>query len=358
MDIQRPVARLRDVAEVAELSVTTVSRYLNGSLTLPADTAARIDAAIAELGYQPNPHARSLSLGRSDTIGLVIPDIANPFFARLAASVEKEADARNLGVLLCATLNRPGREQDYLERFRRNHVDALLFVTNHPDDGSLARAISNRPRIAILDEDVEGTDVPKVFCDNFGGGYAAARNLVEAGHRRIAFLGGPRDMMSTGERLAGCRKALSEAGPEATIATATYGNYSVAQGRAAAEELLGNLNGATAVLAASDGMAVGFMEILTERGMRVPDDLSIITFDDVEPVHLFNPPLTAIHQPVAEMGRRGVEIVALQAGGQTPPNQIEHLACTLIARASVATPAQRRRRRTPANPRRKTHATH
>lgn len=354
---QRPVATLRDVARAAGLSVTAVSRYVNGSLTLPSETAARIDAAIADLNYRPNPHARSLSLGRSNTIGLVIPDIANPFFARLAAAIEEAADARNLGVLLCATLNRPGREHDYLERLRRNHVDGLIFVTNHPDDGSLAKAIGNRERIAILDEDVEGADVPKVFCDNFGGAYAAARHLVEAGHRRIAFLGGPRGMMSTRERLAGCRKALQEAGPEAVIAAETFGAYSVEQGRVAADELLGNLGGATAVLAASDGMAVGFMEILGERGMRVPDDLSIITFDDVEPVHLFNPPLTAIHQPVEEMGRRGVEIVAAQGGSAAPPAE-EHLACQLISRASVSAPAHRHRRASPANQRRKQHAAH
>jgi len=354
----RSVPRIRDVAEAAGVSVAAVSRYLNGSLTLPSVTASRIDGAIAKLGYQPNPHARSLSLGRSNTIGLVIPDIANPFFARLAAAIEEAADVHNLGVLLGATLNRPGREHDYLDRLRRNHVDALLFVTNHPDDGSLGQAIGNSARVAILDEDVEGAVVPKVFCDNFGGAYLAVRHLVQAGHRRIAFLGGPHGMMSTRERLAGCRKALVEAGPDATISAETYGRYSVAQGRAAAEELLRNLNGATAVLAASDGMAVGFMEVVGERGMRVPDDLSIVTFDDVEPVHLFSPPLTAIHQPVAEMGRRGVEIVAAQARGEGPPAVAEHLACRLIARASVAAPAHRRRRASPAHQRRKQHETH
>ena len=338
MPDHRPVARLRDVARAAGLSVTSVSRYLNGSLNLPAATAQRIDRAIADLGYRPNPHARSLSLGRSNTIGLVIPDIANPFFARLAASVEETADAQNLGVLLCATLNRPGREHEYLERLRRNHVDALLFVTNHTDDGSLAKAINDRARVAVLDEDIEGTNVPKVFCDNAGGGHAAARHLISAGHRRLAFLGGPEGMMSTRQRLAGCHKALREAGPDAQLVATTYGDYSIAQGRASAEELLANLSGATAVIAASDGMAVGFMEVLMERGMRVPEDLSIVTFDDVEPVHLFSPPLSAIHQPVTEMGRRGVEIVARQARGEAPPNDVEHLACTLIERASVATP--------------------
>ena len=358
MERKRPVARLRDVAEAAGLSVTAVSRYLNGSLALPADTAARIDAAIKTLGYRPNPHARSLSLGRSNTIGLVIPDIANPFFARLAASVEEAADDYKLGVLLGATLNRPGREQEYLDRLRRNHVDAMLFVTNHPDDGTLARAIGSESRIAILDEDVDGTTVPKVFSDNFGGGFMAAEALMQAGHRRIAFLGGPRDMMSTGERLAGCRKALSLAGPEADIAVEIYGAYSVEQGRAAATQLLANLNDATAVLAASDGMAVGFMEVIQDRGMKVPEDLSIVTFDDVEPVHLFNPPLTAIRQPVAEIGRRGVEIVAAQARGEKPPARTEHLACTLIARESVSSPARRRRRKTSANQRRNQHATH
>ena len=130
--------------QAAGVSVPTVSRFLNGSLRLPEPTARRIEAAIGALNYRPNPHARRLSLGRSDTIGLVVPDIANPFFAQFVAAVEAEADRRGLGVSLYATLNRPGREVGYLQLLERNHVDGLIFLTNHPDDGRARRA--HRPR--------------------------------------------------------------------------------------------------------------------------------------------------------------------------------------------------------------------
>lgn len=133
---------LKEVAHAAGVSVPTVSRFLNGSLRLPEPTVRRIETAIETLGYRPNPHARRLSLGRSDTIGLVVPDIANPFFALLVATVEEEADRRGLGVSLFATLNRPGREISYLQLIEKNHVDGLIFMTNHPDDGRLADLIN------------------------------------------------------------------------------------------------------------------------------------------------------------------------------------------------------------------------
>src|ERR1700712_706088 len=136
------VARLRDVAAAAFVSVAAVSRYLNGTLVLPTETAQRVNDAIKHLDYRPNPHARRLSMGRSDTIGLVVPDIANPFFAQLADAVERAAAARGLDLMLCATRNQPQRELDYIAWMRRNHMDGLLFATNHTDDGSLARAIA------------------------------------------------------------------------------------------------------------------------------------------------------------------------------------------------------------------------
>ncbi|HUA76943.1 MAG TPA: LacI family DNA-binding transcriptional regulator, partial [Acetobacteraceae bacterium] len=157
-------ARIRDVAAAAAVSPAAVSRYLNGTLTLTRETAERIERAVRRLDYRPNPHARRLSLGRSETIGLVLPDIANPFFARLAAAIEEAADRARLGLVLSATLNRQGRELDYIERMRSNHVDGLIFVTNHTDDGTLRRALNAAPGVILIDEDVPGAAVPKVFC--------------------------------------------------------------------------------------------------------------------------------------------------------------------------------------------------
>jgi len=341
------LASLRDVAEAARVSVTTVSRYLNGSLTLPEETSARIETAIARLNYRPNPHARRLSLGRADTIGLVVPDIGNPFFARLVASVEAAADRIGLGVVLCATLNRPDREIDYVDRLRRNHVDGLIFVTNHTDDGSLAERINAAGRVVILDEDVPGTAVPKIFADNESGGYLAGRHLAEFGHRHVAFVGGIRGMLSAEARFGGLKRALSEAGPAFSVVATEHGEYTAEFGRSAARNLLAGESGATAVFASSDEVAIGMLEVFRSSGLSVPEDISVVGFDDVGPLHLFGPPLTAVRQPVEQMGRRGVELLADINQNQrqgSVPSGTEYLPVEIVVRASVAPPAKRARR--------------
>ncbi len=324
--MQSGVARLIDVAQRSGVSVATVSRHLNGRIELPDATIVRIERAIAELGYQPNPHARSLSRGRSDTIGLVIPDIGNPYFAKLAAAVEQAADRHGLAVVLCATLNQRSREQEYLRRLSRNHLDGLLFATNNPDDGSLVEPISkaNR-RVVILDEDVQNARGPKIFSDNEEGGYLALRHLVEQGHRTIAFFGGPQSMMSTRERMAGGRRALGEIAPGGDFAMSCFGGYTVEQGRGAAKQLLENRRGVTAVLVSSDEIAIGALEVFAREGVQIPEHLSVVGFDDVAPFHLFNPPLTCIRQPVEEMGRRGVELLISGLAGMRMKSSVERL---------------------------------
>lgn len=334
-------ARVKDVAALAEVSAATVSRYLNAGLILPPATAQRIDAAVRELAYQPNRLARSLSLGRSDTIGLVVPEIANPFFAHLAAAVEEAAEAEGMGLLLCATLNRLDRELDYLERLRSHQVDGLIFLTNHHDDGRLARGISASRSIVLIDEDVAGTSVPKLFCDNVQGGRLAGERLLAAGHRRLGFVGGPEGLMSTDERLEGLRSA-ARGTPGAEVAWISAGPHAPEQGRAAAMAWLDAGDRPTGLLLGSGVLLDGFLEGVREAGLVVPDDLSLVAFDDVGPLHLFSPPITAIRQPVAELGRCGVALLRdrLRGAPAAPPLR---LPVELVERHSVAPPAARRK---------------
>lgn len=325
-------SRLTDVAAAAGVSAATVSRYLNESLSLPSGTAARIDQAIRALDYRPNPHARRLSLGRSDAIGLVLPDIGNPFFARLAAAVEEAADAAGLELMLAATLNRPERERLYLERMRRHHVDGLIFVTNHGDGGELARIINTARGVVLVDEDVHGALGPKVFCDNEQGGTLAARHLLQAGHRALAYIGGPTELMSGKARLSGFRQAVRAAGPPARVVAELSGPYSLAHGRAATISLLAMTPRPTAIFAASDEIALGVLSVLKAEAIRVPHDMSIIGFDDVGPLDLFDPPLTTIRQPVAEMGRRAVELLGRGAAS----DEVVRLPVEIVVRDSVA----------------------
>ncbi|WP_137932361.1 LacI family DNA-binding transcriptional regulator [Mesorhizobium comanense] len=333
------VARLADVARTAQVSVATVSRYLNNQLQLPDDTATRIRQAIAQHGYQPNPHARSLSLGRSETLGLVVPDIANPYFARLAAAVEREAARQGYGLTLCASLNTQEREREYLARLSRTAVDGIIFVSNHADDGSLRDPInSSNRRIVILDEDIAGVRGSKVFSDNEQGGYLAGRHMIEMGHRQIAFFGGPEAMRSTQARLAGVRRAIEESGEPAELRDIYFGSYSPEHGRACAERFLSSGLGATALLVTSDEIMIGALEIFRREGVRVPDQLSLIGFDDIAPFVLFDPPLTSIRQPVEAMGRRAVDLLIRGLKGEDVDGVVEHLPVELVLRQSVARP--------------------
>jgi LacI family transcriptional regulator len=332
-------ATVRDVAEQAAVSVATVSRWLNGSIKLPEVTAERIRRAVLMLRYEPNLHARRLSLGRTDTLALVVPDIADPFFALLAGSVETAAEALGFGIVLCATLNRPTREVDYIGRVYRNHVDGLLFATNHPDDGTLLAAMHGQANVVLLDEDVKGVKAAKVFCDNFGGGQDATAHLIAAGHRRIGFVGGVQGVMSAVERCGGYAAALTAANIPFDPTLTDFGGYTAEQGRAATRRLLQLQHPPTAIFASSDQIAIGVLDVLNAAGLSIPNDMSIVAYDDVAPFKFFSPAMTAIRQPVAEMGRRGVERLVGHLTNTSNDTLEERLPVHLIQRGSVAPPA-------------------
>ncbi|MEP4030848.1 LacI family DNA-binding transcriptional regulator [Roseibium polysiphoniae] len=337
---------LKDVAKAAGVSVATISRLLNGSLVLPDETRGRIETAIRDLGYVPNPHARRLSRGRSDMIGLVIPDIANPFFAMLVAAIEEEADKLGLAVSLNATLNRPGREMKYLGLIEQQHVDGLIFVTNHPDDGELAGLINRTGKVVIVDEDVPGAMVPKLFCDNHQGGYLVGKHLAEFGHKKVVFVGGPDGMISTSRRYAGLEQGLRERFGEEAEIQRYQGDYTISAGRRAARRFLDEKLSATAIFASSDEIAIGLIEVLYSEGVSIPDRVSVVGFDDVGPLHLFTPPLTAVRQPVRAIGARSLSLLLQTDWQQFGTLEREELVpVEIVARSSVAPPASEKKRR-------------
>lgn len=332
---------LKDVAKEAAVSVATVSRYLNGTLDLPEPTRQRIDLAVGKLNYHPNPHARRLSLGKSDSIALILPDIANPFFSRLAAAVELAAARHQSMVMLHATFNKSDRELAAIERAAQNRVDGVIFITNRSPEAKVAEVINGFSRAVILDEDVPGGIAPRVLCDNKMGGILAGQHLREKGHRHVAYLGGSSELQSTRLRLAGLHQGLAETGIAEVEPTFFEGEHSPASGRILAEQFLERMSGETAIFAGSDELTVGILEVFHARGIRVPDDFSLISFDDARSLHLFAPAITSVRQPVDQLGERAVDILFSDDWDQPDFRRSTELTpVTLIERCSVAAPAK------------------
>jgi LacI family transcriptional regulator len=329
------MATLSDVAEQAGVSPTLVSRYLNNRIELPAATRERIDAAIAGLGYRPNLLAKRLSTGRAEAISLVTPDISNPFFAELAAAIEAEAEQHGYAVYVSSTRGDPVRAADAVRRLQDQHVDGLIMMNNHPDDGTLAALLGGGKNVVLVDEDIPGVDVPRIFVENERGAWLATCHLIEAGHRDIALIGGPQGLLSVRERLAGFRRAMQEHGLSVLPEWVLLGNYSREFGHSAVQQLLDAPRRPSAILACSDYIAIGVVRSARQRGLTLPEDLSLVGFDDMPFAELIDPPLTTVRQPVAEMGRVACErLFALL--NETEALPLTRLPVELVVRQSVA----------------------
>ncbi|PAW34423.1 cytochrome-c peroxidase [Pantoea vagans] len=334
-DMSKKRVLLSDVAALAGLSKATVSRYMNQSIMLPQETINRIEAAIRQLDYRGNSLARRLSKGGSETLGLVLPDITNPFFAELADAAEEAASAHGYSLVLCITRNHPDKESQFIRWLDTCQVDGLLFTTNHPDNGLLCKEINRHQRIVLLDEDIPGSEVPKVFVDNVQGGQIATEKLIAAGHRHIAFVGGPDELMSVRERFQGFCTAMEQAGLCIPPEWVMYGEYQREFGKQALEQLFSRAKRPTAVFAASDFLVLGLMDGLRARGLNAPDALSLVGFDDATYADFTQPRISTIRQPARELGRTAVEIMLRILNDDLPVPAETRLPVEWVARDSI-----------------------
>jgi LacI family transcriptional regulator len=335
------VATIKDVARSAEVSPTTVSRYLNNRIELPASTSARIESAIRLHDYRPNVLAKRLSTGRTEAIGLVTPEIREPFFAELASAVEDEADRHGYTIFISSTRSDRAREIAAINRLHDRHIDGLIMTAGTEDDGTLAKLIGKRRNVVLVDRDVPGVSVPRVFVENERGAYEATRYLIEAGHRAIAFLGGQEWFNSEKERERGYLAAMRDAGIGLRDDLLRVGTYSRAYGQQAVRELLALRSPPTAILASSDALTVGAILALRAENVSVPNEMSLVAFDDVPMTELWQPPLTSIRQPIELLGRKAfLALYALLSGEH--PEMLTRLPVELIERESVGPPRSRR----------------
>jgi LacI family transcriptional regulator len=332
------MATIRDVAKRSQVSPSTVSRFVNGKIRVEETTAARIQGAIRDLGYRPHRVAKHLATGKAEALGLVVPSITNPFFAVLAEAVETEAYGAGYSVLLCNTHYDRDREETYVSFLENTLADGLLYVGMHAQNDRLLGVLGRHLPVVIVDEWVEGLPpVHTVFVDNYSGGLVATQHLLQLGHRRIAFLGGPEGLMTVMERFRGYKESLSQADIPLDPAIIRFGSYTEDFGEVAFPHLMHRPDPPTAIVAANDLIAVGLMRSASRLGVEIPDHLSIVGFDDIPYAESIR--LTTVRQPVQELGRKAARLLLEVLGADKPmmPRSIT-LPVSLIVRESSGPP--------------------
>jgi len=302
----------------------TVSRVINNFGYISQDTRERVERAIVDLGYVPNALARSLRFKQTKTIALIVTDITNSFFTTIARGVEDTASEQGFSVMFCNTDESQTKEAEYVNVLLQKQVDGILLVPACSADDSVSLLQDRGTPVVVLDRRIPNVQVDTVRCDTSLGSYQLTQHLLGLGHRRIALLSGPRTVSTAVDRADGYRRALTEAGLAEDTALEFYGPFTQAGGYQIATEALALNPRPSALVAANNFIAIGAMQALREAGLRLPDDLSMVTFDDFSSALVMEPFLTAIDQPAYEMGRRATELLLtrLAGGGSDEPQEI------------------------------------
>ncbi|MEU0839753.1 LacI family DNA-binding transcriptional regulator [Streptomyces sp. NPDC005962] len=316
--MHRPRPTLESVARHAGVSRATVSRVVNGSTRVAEDSRAAVLRAVEELGYVPNQAARSLVTRRTDSFALVLPEEPgrvfsdDQFFQGVVRGVGQELEEADKQLVLMMARSPAGR--DRIERFAQaRHVDGVMVASMHGAD-PLPAALALMGIPVVCNERLPGSAaLPYVGVDNAGGAALAVTHLLRSGRTRVATVAGPQDMVAGIDRLTGYTAALSEARREPVVAA---GDFTQESGAVAMRELLGRQPELDAVFAASDLMGLGVLRALREAGRRVPEDVAVVGFDDVQAARYADPPLTTVRQPIAEIGRRLARQLLRLAGGE------------------------------------------
>jgi LacI family transcriptional regulator len=303
---------IQDVATRAGVALGTVSNVLNNPDLVSEKTRAKVQKAITELGFVRNDAARQLRAGSSRSIGLIVPDVRNPFYTDVARGAEDAANEQNLSVLLANTDDELEREQAMLSLFEEQRVRGVLVSPTGDNLEYLKQAQKRGTGIVLVDR--KSSDFSSVSVDDVAGGYLATRHLIECGRKNIAFVGGPLTVHQIADRLAGAKKAVAE-NNDATLEVVETKNLSVQSGRA-----LGNLvEKFDGVFAANDLVAIGIMQACVVDGnVSIPNDLSLIGYDDIDFAAAAIVPLTSVRQPSNEIGKAAIEL--LTGNTKTPKN--------------------------------------
>jgi len=331
-------ATILDVARRAGVSTATVSRALAAPDRVAEETRAKVIAAIAATGYTPNASARNLRARSTHIVLALVPGMSNTFFTPILNAIEDALSAAGYGMIIGDTRGNQQKESHYTRFIRAGQVDGVILFTGHlPRDGDISPD-SGRVPIALVCNEIVGDDRFSVFdVDNRAAARRATAHLVAAGHRRIANIAGAPDNIEARARLKGFREALAAAGLPIDEGAIWAGGFRFENGVDAARLFLAMPERPTAVFAAADDAAIGFIRTVRDAGVRTPEDVSVVGFDDIDYASVIDPPLTTMRQPREELGRLAAEDLLARMGRDTPhfPPRSARLRCELIERASV-----------------------
>jgi len=329
-----------DVAREAGVSRATVSYVINnrtdGNVRISEETRCRVLEAIEELGYRPNVLARSLRQGQTHTIGMIVPDNTNPFFAEVARGVEDTSFAQGYSVILCNSDGDLDKELLYTNVLAEKRVDGILFVAAGMSTEHICALQERRMPVVVVDRDIPDVAVDSVMTANERGGWLATRHLIELGHRHIGCIAGPSDVTPSAERVTGYRQALRETGILVDEALIVKGDFQYESGYQAARQLLSMEDPPTAIFACNDLMAIGTVSAAVRLGRQVPADLSVVGFDDVPLASFANPALTTIVQPKYEIGVVAATMLLERMQDPDRPPHRKMLDTELVVRQSTA----------------------
>ena len=325
-------ATIRDVARAADVSVATVSRTLNGIDSVALETRDRVLRVVGELDYVPNSGARALSTRRTDTIGVLLPDLHGEFFSELIRGIDLAARAQGLHLLLSSSHGDPAEAAAAL-RAMRSRVDSIILMLPDASEDLLAGAGAGMASVPMifLGRGAAGGTQCSLAIDNYAGAFAITEHLIATGRMRVAFVAGPADNADAGERLRGYRSSMRRCGLADRVLD---GDFSEQAGRDAVKRILAGRR-PDALFCANDMMAIGALEALKESGVAVPGEVALAGFDDIPIARYVSPPLTTAAVPIAEIGRQALECCAAIIAGR-PTNQQRTFKPELVVRASTA----------------------
>ncbi len=326
-----------DVARQAGVSPSTVSYVINnGPRSVSDSTKERVQKAINDLGYRPNAVARNLRRQRTSSLGLIIPDIINPYFAQVAQGIEAVAFERDFTVVFCHTKYSIDQELKYLDHLYDERAAGVLWVPATGEFEPAQRLLDYGLPVVLMDRVLDGIQIPAVVADNYRGGYIATEHLLSLGHRRIGCIARPVRLSHSLERVQGYQAALADAGIELDERLVAAGGFRLENGYEAIQYLLDLDDPPTAVFTYNDIMAIGAIRALKERGFEVPRDFSVVGYDDIPDAAYTCPALTTVRQAKYEMGAKGIELlIKIMDGEDVDPRTEERVDVELIVRETT-----------------------